>query len=304
MDNIQNYYNYIKNESERLDEALVTFGGKAYPKFGQIVLLGGGWGSGKGFIKSNLLGIDGLDFEIDKIKHFATLTPKIVERAKKELGVDLSAANKKLNKNALKDSDVATMQHDVVIKKFGADAERLKRIIYSAAEAHPNRKPNLIFDMSLKNMKQFNEYVPPFLELGYDKKNVHIVWVVNDIFMALKQNKERDRVGPDDGVIKSHAKAASTMKNLLTDAKKLSRYMDGDFVLVFNKKYVDNDYHEKKQSIPKNGKKAAYVSRANYIYVKRRGQKVDVNSMTNDVLTKISYYLPSDAQQEWIDLIK
>lgn len=32
-----------------LDEALITFGGKAYPKFGQVVILAGGAGSGKGF---------------------------------------------------------------------------------------------------------------------------------------------------------------------------------------------------------------------------------------------------------------
>ena len=29
-----------------LDEALITFGGKAYPKFGQVVILAGGAGSG------------------------------------------------------------------------------------------------------------------------------------------------------------------------------------------------------------------------------------------------------------------
>lgn len=37
-----------KEEYEQsLDEKLITFGGKAYPKFGQIILLSGGAGSGK-----------------------------------------------------------------------------------------------------------------------------------------------------------------------------------------------------------------------------------------------------------------
>ena len=35
----------------QLQEALITFGGKPYPKFGNIVILAGGAGSGKGFIR-------------------------------------------------------------------------------------------------------------------------------------------------------------------------------------------------------------------------------------------------------------
>ena len=34
-----------------MNEKLITFGGKAYPKFGQVVILAGGAGSGKGFVK-------------------------------------------------------------------------------------------------------------------------------------------------------------------------------------------------------------------------------------------------------------
>jgi len=34
--------------NEYLLEKLITFGGKAYPKFGNVVILAGGGGSGKG----------------------------------------------------------------------------------------------------------------------------------------------------------------------------------------------------------------------------------------------------------------
>ncbi len=55
----------------QIDEALITFGGKAYPKFGQVVILAGGAGSGKGFVNSNLLGIDGKVFDVDALNGLA-----------------------------------------------------------------------------------------------------------------------------------------------------------------------------------------------------------------------------------------
>ena len=36
-------------EHKSLQEKLITFGKKAYPKFGNVVILAGGAGSGKGF---------------------------------------------------------------------------------------------------------------------------------------------------------------------------------------------------------------------------------------------------------------
>ena len=49
-------------------EKLITFGGKAYPKYGHIVLMAGGAGSGKGFILSNLVGLEGKVFDVDELK--------------------------------------------------------------------------------------------------------------------------------------------------------------------------------------------------------------------------------------------
>ncbi|UQJ94980.1 hypothetical protein IANJMKHF_00074 [Klebsiella phage CPRSA] len=51
-----------------LTEALITFGGRAYPKFGQVVILAGGAGSGKGFTLEKLLGIEGITLDVDALK--------------------------------------------------------------------------------------------------------------------------------------------------------------------------------------------------------------------------------------------
>ena len=41
---------YIEEQYDVLIEKLITFGGKAYPKFGNVVIMAGGAGSGKGFV--------------------------------------------------------------------------------------------------------------------------------------------------------------------------------------------------------------------------------------------------------------
>ena len=55
---------YIEEQFDELMEALITFGGKAYPKFGNVVIMAGGAGSGKGFVKDNLVGIEGFTFDV------------------------------------------------------------------------------------------------------------------------------------------------------------------------------------------------------------------------------------------------
>jgi len=47
----------LYEEAEMLMEKLITFGGKAYPKFGHVLIMAGGAGSGKGFIQQNLIGL-------------------------------------------------------------------------------------------------------------------------------------------------------------------------------------------------------------------------------------------------------
>jgi hypothetical protein len=61
----------MKTVSQFISEALITFGKSAYPKFGNIVILAGGAGSGKGFQKNNLLGIEGTNIDVDAIKELA-----------------------------------------------------------------------------------------------------------------------------------------------------------------------------------------------------------------------------------------
>ena len=49
-------------------ESGISLGKMVYPKFGNIVILAGGSGSGKGFVKDKLLLMDGKTFDIDSLK--------------------------------------------------------------------------------------------------------------------------------------------------------------------------------------------------------------------------------------------
>ena len=67
----------MQNTAEDLMEKLITFGGKAYPKFGNIVIMAGGAGSGKGFVLNKLVGVEGKVFDVDELKRLASKTPAI-----------------------------------------------------------------------------------------------------------------------------------------------------------------------------------------------------------------------------------
>jgi hypothetical protein len=86
----------LNEELNLLLETLITFGGKAYPKFGNIVILAGGAGSGKGFIKDNLVGLEGMVFDVDHLKLMAGKSEKIRKKVMDEFGVDIAEISKNL----------------------------------------------------------------------------------------------------------------------------------------------------------------------------------------------------------------
>jgi hypothetical protein len=96
---------FLKGESVELVEKLITFAGQANPSmFGIIVIMAGGAGSGKGFVKDKLVGLEGYTFDVDALKTLAAKTPAIVKKVKDEMGIDLQdlAANLKTPENVAK----------------------------------------------------------------------------------------------------------------------------------------------------------------------------------------------------------
>lgn len=262
-----------------LDEALVTFGKKAYPKFGQIVILAGGAGSGKGFVLSNLLGIEGNVLDVDALKALAIGSDKLATRVKDETGVDLKNLD-------LREPENVKVLHNILADVYGITKSNQKRVFSSAMAAPEDRKPNLIFDVTLKDIKKLDDITRNAVNLGYDKKNIHVVWVLNDIEMAKQQNLERDRVVPADILLSTHEGAAMTMAKLMNMGSSLTSYLDGDMYIVFNKRGEDT-------TMVKSPSGGAYILSANYLQIKKQGKKVMGKSeLSDEIRNKIRDYTP------------
>jgi hypothetical protein len=280
----------IREEYDKvfLTEKLITFGGKAYPKFNQVVILAGGAGSGKSFQQEKLLGIEGKLFNVDRLKELSLLAPKIYSQIKDLMGIKGGEVDKS-------NPEHIQMLHDIINKIFKfKDKER--NIFYkSLLFSHKDRKPNIIFDLTLKNMKDLWTISMYSQKLGYDLSNIHMVWVINDVEVAKKQNLniDRNRVMPEEILVNTHDGVASTMKQILDMGSTLSeKYLDGDIWFSFNKKGEDTEYEE-------SGLGGAYIKDAFYVQIKKQGQsQKSSKDITKDVLDKILKYIPKDTKWE------
>lgn len=281
---MKTFRNYMAEDYQDLSEKLITFANQAYPKFGQVLIMAGGAGSGKGFVLSNLIGMDGIKFDVDALKTAASKAPLIKKRVKDELGIDIQ----KLSGDLKNPENVSTL-HSIIGEFLHLDDRKQQATFQSIMTAAPDRKPNLIFDVTLSTLRKLETLCENARLLGYDKKNIHIVWVVNDVEVAKVQNAKRDRVVPAEILVSTHRGASSTMKEILAMGQQITKYMDGDLVFAFNKVGVDAEF------VKGTNKKAGYVKTANYFYVKRSGHTMmSMDQIDKDIKAKIAAYVPKD----------
>ncbi|AFC22334.1 hypothetical protein [Escherichia phage UPEC03] len=262
-----------------LDEALITFGGKAYPKFGQVVILAGGAGSGKGFTLEKLLGIEGITLDVDALKKLVMGSTKLAAEIKAKTGHDVKTMN-------LKNPDNVATLHHVIADVFNVSNKNQARVYAGIAAAPEDRKPNLIFDVTLKSMSKLASIARDVEALGYQKENIHIVWVMNDVHIAMQQNLKRDRVVPKEILMDTHEGAALTMAKILNMGDSLKQYMDGDIWISFNKVGIDSE-------IKKSDKGGMFVVKSNYIKVKAKGKpQKSIDQLDKELVAKVAAYAP------------
>jgi hypothetical protein len=294
MESFKQYFVESKSDDVFLMEKLITLGGQAYPKFGQVVILAGGAGSGKGFQISNLLGVEGKVFDVDNLKKLAIKSKVFAAKVKKETGYDLRGFDLRIPANVSK-------IHDILNSVYSIDDKTEKRAYTGILAAAPDRKPNLIFDVTMKSLSKLDAITRNVTSLGYEKQNIHIVWVVNDIEVAIEQNKARDRVVPEDILIGTHEGVALTMKKVMDMGSKLSQYMDGDIWFSFNKVGVDTELQQSKDGTAQykgktyktGGGKGSFVSKADYFRIKQKGKpQLSSQQLGTTVYHKIKDYVP------------
>jgi dephospho-CoA kinase len=252
----------IMSESiDLLYEKLVVFGGGA--KYGQIVFMSGGAGSGKGFASKAFM-----ESEKFKIRDVDEWKKAYLELAKLK---DINPELKNLN---LKNGDDVFKLH-MFVKQRKTKDNTLDMLL---TDVKADRLPNIIFDITGKEMGDFEEVIPRLIETGYDPKNIHVAWVLTDFKVAYTANLTRERVVPGQVFLDTHQGAAKTMQSLI-DRKKMPEGANGRFVVIMNNRnntvfFNTGDVYKGRKVDLKNQKKedAPGVSGFYYITVKEAGK--------------------------------
>lgn len=296
MSNITPFSEFVSRPKEEvLEEDLVTLGGQAYPKFNTILILQGGAASGKDFILDKLVGIEGKVFDVDRLKELVVQSEVLASKIKQETGMDL----KKMD---MKNPDNVGTLHRIIGKLYEIDSKFEDTFFRAVASAHPDRKPNVIFNVTGKSFKHFDEVRTFAKNYGYKSEDVHVVWVLDDVKAAIQKNLKRSRTVPEDILIETHQGASITSKKLLSMGRSISKYMDGDYWIVFNKMFVDSEVVRSDKSVE--GKvlksrarsKGHYIRNAQYFKLKEQGDApISINKLKDTIISKIQQYVPDIA---------
>jgi hypothetical protein len=277
------FKDYIKEET--INEVLITFGNR--PRFGQVVILAGGAGSGKGFMSKKLLGIDGKIFDVDNIKGKIVHpgTPKLNKKIKEIYGVDVTTLD-------FTNPDNVSFLHKVNDEMGISKKEQAN--FFGALSKDPEKLPNVIFDSTAKSNAKIQKICDQVQAAGYKKENIHLIWIMTDVEVAKKQNLDptRGRVVPEDILIDTHTGVAQVMQNLLRN-QNIDQFLDGYAYVIFNKAYVDNTLVFSKFG-------GNYVKDALIVEIKKKGKKqIAYSEIATDFIRKIKKYVPKTAKRLW-----
>jgi len=215
-------------------------------KYGQIVFLAGGAGSGKGFaIKHFMQGsefkvrdVDELKIAFQKLDALGKFTTqdllakygdKISEEDKELIQTELTDKNLKMGELNLKTPTHVYILH-ILIRATDVKNKTLDLML---AGAEKGQLPNIIFDSTFKEVSDMTDVLPKLFAAGYEPKNIHVSWVLTNYQIAIKNNKKRDRVVPEDILLATHAGAAQTVYNLVTTSMPPS-VQGGVYVILNN----------------------------------------------------------------------
>ena len=155
-------------------------------RFGNVVFMAGGAGSGK-------------STTCDKIFDFGTYKFLDVDKLKVQLapsrGHDISteAGNQSMM--------------DIINKRRYID--KTYKGMYKSAES--DRLPNLVFDATLGSLISFKKQLIDSIRAGYSNDNIHLVWSLLDLERALQGAKARQN--PSDGKVGRYVKPEFVNKN-------------------------------------------------------------------------------------------
>jgi len=198
-------------------------------RYGQIVFLAGGAGSGKGFAIANFMEKE--KFKIRDVDEWKKAFQTLADTK----GVYPEIQGLKLSNP----KDVYKL-HTFVRNKGIKD----KTLDLLLQDSNTNRLPNIMFDITMKDANDIEDVLPKLIEAGYDSKNIHLTWVLTNYAVAIVNNRNRERVVPEDIMLLSHEGAAKSMYEVIKG--KLPRGLNGGVRVILNNRentipWVDPD---------------------------------------------------------------
>ena len=282
FDLTQSYY--------ELDAKILNLGNRsiAYPSYNQAVILAGGAASGKSFVMKNVISIRGKVFDVDYIK---TSLPKLKnqklqddfrEFSKKYLGYELELSS--ISNDSLKDPSIVQLMH--LFESYYRYNDKLMQTLMSAA-ASSNHKPNVIFDVTLKDFHKLID-IADLLDIGnYALENRHLVWVLAPFDLALKNNAERSRRVSEDILMITHAGVSRTINQLIKSCDQ--SMINGDVYIVFNNRELEDTLAKRVG----NKTKTFLIDHYTCFRVKAANQAwIPYNEISAEIVEKIRSYVP------------
>ena len=227
---MKNYLDIVATP-EQLNEKLILFNqGK---KYGQVVFMAGGAGSGKGFAQQNFMEINKFKVrDVDEWKRLYIELDKLFDKTSGKKGVKTGDTGRRLQDFDLADPRDVYDIHGLV-KKYDTKNKTLQNI-FGGIVKEGGRHPNLLFDITFKDLSDITEVLPNLLAVGYEPRNIHIVWVLTNYHMAVARNASRSRVVPDDILLSTHEGAFNSMYSVMQNKAGNLRGVDGDVVIILN----------------------------------------------------------------------
>ena len=244
-----------------LEEKLIMYNqGKRY---GQIVFLAGGAGSGKGFAIANFMEKE--KFKIRDVDEWKKGFQKLA---------DTQGLYPEIKGLKLKNPKDVYKLH-MFVKKTGIKEKSLDLLLQDANTKHLS---NIMFDITMKDAADIGDVLPKLLEAGYDSKNIHLTWVLTNYAVSIVNNRNRARVVPEDIMLLSHEGAAKSMYDVVKG--KLPRGLNGGVRVVLNNRentipWVDPDSKE----VMKDHKSGSVlVKDFTYLTFKKEGKSIGPES--------------------------
>ena len=181
-----------------LEKQSINFG-KSNPDYGQCIILAGGPGSGKGYVKNNRVLSNFKSIDVDDLKKKYI---KMVEKGKIKDDKTYNLKNPK---------DVSEL-HMKVKERGWKNKQRELFWKQRAADKDNGNLPNVLWDMVSGDIKDIDDIIEYAKPIGY---NITLIWVCCNIDTAREANQFRDRTVSDEVITKGHAEAYDTLISLL-----------------------------------------------------------------------------------------